>query len=77
MKSFLLTTSVAAELAMLLCSQLQSCPVAGKATEPPAAPLAQPEGASFWDAVTDIHHQTQVAVTAHPSSHAVYLRNKG
>lgn len=76
-KPFLLKARVAAEPGTPLCSQLPSCPAAGKATKPPAAPLAQPEGASFWDAATDINHQTQVAVMAHPSSHAVYLRDKG
>lgn len=77
MKLFLLTAGVAAELGTLLCSQLQSCPAPGTATKPPAAPLAQPEGTSFWDAASDIHHRIQVAITAHPSSRAVYLRDKG
>lgn len=77
MKLLLFTAGVAAELVTPLHSRLQSCPAAGKATESPAAPLAQPEGASFWDAATDTNHQTQVSVTSRPSSCAVYSRDKG
>lgn len=76
MKSFLLTTSVAADPCTLLWSQLQSCPAAGKATKTPASVLTQPEGASFWDTTADTKHQTQAAVTAHPSSCAVCLRER-